>query len=92
MKTAALCCWLRDAWEMDDQAEAAIARIKGAHFGTTRWGGYDEREVDDFLDEIVARLSRGEPVEPGSAAFTRAHLRPGYRCADVDALLGELGV
>jgi len=41
---------------------------------------------------MVARLSRGEPVGPGSAAFSRAHLRPGYRCADVDALLGELGV
>ena len=77
---------------MDHQAEAAIARIKGAQFGTTRWGGYDEREVDDFLDEMVARLSRGEPVESGSAAFSRARLRPGYRCADVDALLGELGV
>ena len=79
---------------MDDRAtgEAAIARIKGAKFRTTRWGGYDEREVDDFLDEIVARLSRGEQAGPGSPAFSGARLRPGYRRADVDALLGELGV
>ena len=78
---------------MDDQAEAAIARIKGAKFRTTRWGGYDEQEVDDFLDEIVARLSRSKrQPRPVSPAFSGARLRPGYRRADVDALLGELGV
>ena len=82
---------------MDDQATAAaaIARIRNAKFRTTRLGGYDEREVDDFLDEMVAKLSRGESLIPGSPAFSRVRPRPprpGYRSADVDALLQQLGV
>ena len=80
---------------MDDQspAQAAIGRIKDAKFRTTRWGGYDEREVDDFLDELISGLERGESPGRGTApAFNGARLRPGYRKADVDALLGELGV
>ncbi len=80
---------------MDDQAtlRAAIARIRDARFRTTRWDGYDEREVDTFLDEMIARLDRGEPAGPGAPpVFTSTRLRPGYRKADVDALLRELGV
>ncbi|HEY1670816.1 MAG TPA: DivIVA domain-containing protein [Trebonia sp.] len=78
---------------MDDltAAEAAIARIRGAKFRTTRWDGYDADEVDDFLDEMIAQLSRGDSV-PGSPVFTRTRLRPGYRTADVDALLREFGI
>jgi DivIVA domain-containing protein len=78
---------------MDDRtvAEAAIARIRGAKFRTTRWDGYDADEVDDFLDEMIAQLGRGEPV-PGAPAFTRTRLRPGYRGADVDALLQEFDI
>lgn len=80
---------------MDDQAtaEATIARIRSARFRTTRWDGYDEREVDTFLDEMITMLNRGEPVASGAApVFTSTRLRPGYRKADVDALLKELGV
>jgi DivIVA domain-containing protein len=80
---------------MDDQAtaEATITRIRDARFRTTRWDGYDEREVDTFLEAMIARLNRGEPASPGAApAFTSTRLRPGYRKADVDALLEELGV
>ncbi|MGH3295243.1 MAG: DivIVA domain-containing protein [Trebonia sp.] len=73
-------------------AEAAIARIRDAKFRTTRWDGYDSDEVDDFLDAMVAQLSRGESVAAGAPAFTRIRLRPGYRSAEVDALLQELGV
>jgi hypothetical protein len=50
-------------------------------------------EVDDFLDELVARLGRGEPGSRGAApVFSRTRFRPGYRKADVDALLQSLGV
>jgi DivIVA domain-containing protein len=79
---------------MDDRtaAEAAIARIRGAKFRTTRWDGYDADEVDDFLDEMIAQLGRGESVAPSAPGFTRTRLRPGYRTADVDALLREFGI
>ena len=61
--------------------------------GSTRWDGYDDVEVDDFLDELVARLGRGEPASRGAApVFSRTRFRPGYRKADVDALLQSLGV
>jgi DivIVA domain-containing protein len=74
-------------------AQATIARIKAAKFLITRWDGYDEAEVDGFLDEVVARLDRGEPAGRGEApVFSRTRLRPGYRKADVDALLKSLGV
>jgi len=78
---------------MDDRtvAATAIARIRGAKFRTTRWDGYDADEVDDFLEEMIAQLGRGESVAPGAPAFTRTRLRPGYRGADVDALLLEFG-
>ncbi len=72
---------------------AAVARIRDVKFGTTRWDGYDEEEVDAFLDEMIARLSRGEAADPGVAPeFTSTRLRPGYRKADVNALLREFGV
>ena len=80
---------------MDEQAtaQATIARIREARFRTSRWGGYDEREVDNFLDELIARLDRGESAGQGPApVFASARWRPGYRKADVDALLRELGV
>jgi DivIVA domain-containing protein len=80
---------------MDEQAtaQATIARIRDARFRTRRWGGYDDRKVDTFLDELIARLDRGESAGLGAApVFTGARLRPGYRKADVDAFLKELGV
>lgn len=86
---------MRDAHDMDDQAttEAVIARIRDARFRTTRWDGYDEREVDTFLEEMIARLNRGESAGQGAApVFASTRLRPGYRKADVDALLREFGV
>lgn len=86
---------LRDARTVDDQAttQAMISRIRDARFRTTRWGGYDDREVDTFLAEMIARLDRDESVGRGAApVFTSTRLRPGYRKADVDAFLEELGV
>lgn len=37
-----------------------VDRIRSCRFGTTRWGGYDEEEVDEFLDRIMNGLVRGE--------------------------------
>jgi len=41
--------------------EPLTARIRNARFRTTRWDGYDEREVDNFLDDAVQALRRGQP-------------------------------
>ena len=71
-----------------------IARIKNATFGTTRFStGYDEEEVDNVLDRLVAVLSEGGrpgPAELGSAQFTTTRLRPGYVRRDVACLLQEI--
>ncbi|MCU1536030.1 MAG: hypothetical protein JWP82_381, partial [Humibacillus sp.] len=70
-------------------------RIGSSRFTSTRSGGYDESEVDDFLDGLVAALSMEEPDEDITAqidavTFTPTHLRSGYAPADVDALLDEV--
>jgi DivIVA domain-containing protein len=57
---------------MGDQttAEAAIARIRDAKFRTTRLGGYDDREVDDFLDEMVAQLPASPRRDDSAGSVT----------------------
>ncbi len=80
---------------MNDQVEAetVIARIRDARFRVSRWDAYGEEEVDAFLDELVARIGRGEPVGLGRVpAFGTRWLLPGYRKEDVDAFLRELGI
>jgi DivIVA domain-containing protein len=71
-----------------------IDRIRTSTFGTTRRSGYDEEEVDKFLDRIMDNLIRGERGTlrqlAGEARFTTARLRPGYVTADVDSLLASL--
>lgn len=71
-----------------------IKRIKTATFGTTRLStGYDEEEVDNFLDQLVAVLSEaGLPgqSELRNARFATTWLRPGYVRQDVDRLLQEI--
>jgi DivIVA domain-containing protein len=71
-----------------------IERIKNATFGTTRLSaGYDEEEVDTFLDKVVAVLGQaGRPDrgELSNAQFTTVRLRPGYAKQDVDRLLREI--
>ena len=71
-----------------------VDSIRSSRFGTTRWGGYDEEEVDEFLDRIVDNLTRGERGTlrqlAGEARFTVVKLRPGYRVADVDSLLASV--
>jgi DivIVA domain-containing protein len=69
--------------------EPVIARITDAQFRTTRREGYDEREVDDFLDDVIQALRRGQRAGPPSG-FTTVRLRPGYNKQDVDALVSEI--
>jgi DivIVA domain-containing protein len=71
-----------------------VDRIRTSRFGTTHRGGYDEEEVDRFLDRIMDNLIRGERGTlwqlAGEARFTTVKLRPGYVMADVDSLLASL--
>lgn len=65
-----------------------IARITSAQFRTTRREGYDEREVDGFLDGVIQALRRGQRAGP-PPGFTTVRLRPGYDKQDVGALVSE---
>lgn len=66
-------------------------------FSTTRLRpGYDEQEVDDFLDTIRDTfLGRREtpltPDEVRGIRFARTRLRPGYVEEDVDTFLKQAG-
>ena len=71
-----------------------IERIRDAKFRTTRLSpGYDDQEVDNFLDRLVATL-RGSGLpdysEVRNIAFARTRLRPGYAMKDVDRFLSEI--
>jgi DivIVA domain-containing protein len=73
-----------------DQA-AMIDRITNAKFSTTRLKpGYDEKEVDDFLDQVVAQLRAGALPEVPGARFSPTRMRPGYAQQAVDDLLREI--
>lgn len=72
-----------------------VDSIKIARFGTTHCGGYDEIEVDEFLNRIADKLIRGERGTlqqlAGEPRFTTVKkLRPGYRKVDVDNLLAAV--
>jgi DivIVA domain-containing protein len=75
-------------------AETLIHRISNAQFSTTRLRpGYDEEEVDKFLDKLIADLSdcgRLDPARVRDVKFTQTRLRPGYTEEDVDAFLDEV--
>jgi DivIVA domain-containing protein len=76
-----------------DGHAAMISRIQNARFNTTWRGGYDEEDVDKFLDFLVQIFSDGYSLHPQivrKAAFQVAWLRPGYKQADVDAFLDEV--
>ncbi|HEX4811623.1 MAG TPA: DivIVA domain-containing protein [Nonomuraea sp.] len=79
---------LREEW-----FETQAARVERVAFRAGRMGtGYDEDEVDAFLDRIVATL-RGTTDYPVTAADVRAVkfstvlFRSGYLIADVDSFL-----
>jgi DivIVA domain-containing protein len=69
-------------------------RIRDSRFGTTHRGGYDEEEVDKFLDRITDGLIRGERGTlsrlAGEARFKTVRVRPGYVMADVDSFLASV--
>ena len=71
-----------------------VDRIRTSRFGTTHRGGYDEEEVDEFLDRITDGLVRGERGTlsrlAGEARFKTVRVRPGYVMADVDSLLAAV--
>ena len=69
---------------------ALIARIERASFGHTRFhDGYDERDVDRFLDAVVASLaSSATPFTPTrirDEVFGQTRLKAGYLIEDVDS-------
>ena len=79
---------------MDAGYADLIERVKNAQFRTTRLSpGYDEEEVDNLLDRVVAVLRESElpdPEELRTVQFTTRRLRPGYVMQDVDGLLREI--
>lgn len=70
-----------------------IAHLRQFRFRTTAFRqGYDEGEVDAFLDDVATALLAGEPAAAlvarvQSARFTPTSMRRGYDMADVDAAL-----
>jgi DivIVA domain-containing protein len=79
---------------LDAATTELIDRIRNTTFNTTRLSaGYDEEEVDNFLDKIVAVLrqsGRPDHQDLRNAQFTTVRLRPGYAPQDVDRLLREI--
>ena len=78
----------------DARFQDLIQRIQNAKFRTTRLSpGYDDEEVDNLLDRIVAILRESglpDPEELRNVQFTTRRLRPGYDMKDVDGLLHEI--
>lgn len=75
------------------EADQLIGLVRNVRFGTTRLTmGYDEREVDAFLDKMIVALrkNRARPSEVNKAVFATTRMRPGYRQTDVDAFLDRL--
>jgi len=76
--------------------------VANAKFAPTKWReGYDQREVDDFLDRVRATLAgyeAGRPVDPLTpedvtlARFQPTKFREGYRQDEVDDLLDRVVV
>jgi DivIVA domain-containing protein len=75
-------------------AAALIERIRAATFSTTRLRpGYDEEEVDKFLDKLIADLGesgRLDQAEVDRIQFSTTRLRPGYDEKEVDDFLDEV--
>jgi DivIVA domain-containing protein len=79
-------------WRPDVGAAGLIERIKNVQFSTTRLTpGYDKKEVDTFLDKLVAALSEQGQLDRSELHdirfSTTTRLRPGYAIPDVDTFL-----
>jgi DivIVA domain-containing protein len=70
-----------------------IGLVRNVTFPATRVReGYDEREVDAFLDNVIVLLRKNSAraSEMRGAKFATTRMRTGYRQADVDAFLEHL--
>lgn len=78
----------------DARTAGLIERITNIRFGTVRLApGYDEEEVDVFLDQLVAVLSQDGQLDHSqlhNARFSTTRIRPGYAIPDVDTFLAEV--
>lgn len=84
----------RSAIVLDASTLDLIEKITNARFSTVRLSrGYDEEDVDIFLDKLTAALSEGGQLNQAellNARFTTTRLRPGYVMQDVDSLVHEI--
>lgn len=67
--------------------------LSRATFRETRVrSGYDQAEVDAFLDLVVAAMRGGQSIDSlmTQMSFTRTRFRVGYQREEVDALLDDL--
>lgn len=78
----------------DASTAGLIERIKNVKFSTTRFApGYDEEEVDTFLDKLVTVLGEGGQLDRSELRdikFSQTRLRPGYVMPDVHTFLDEV--
>lgn len=75
------------------EADQLIGLVRNVRFGTTRLRtGYDEQEVDAFLNEMITALrrDRARASQVKNVVFVTTRMRPGYRQPDVDAFLERL--
>jgi DivIVA domain-containing protein len=73
--------------------EELVVQVENARFTQTALRqGYDIREVDDFLDVVVAARGRGESLVGlvSGARFTTTRFRSGYAMREVDDFLAGL--
>lgn len=81
------------ARQTSNSAAELIELIRLARFGTTRDQGYDQQDVDTFLDKVTTALRRGDQLtteQIRGAQFRITRLRPGYVQHDVEDLLQQL--
>lgn len=75
------------------EVDRLVGLIRNVQFGTTRLKtGYDEGEVDAFLDKTITALQQNHAraSEVKSAVFASTRMGPGYRQPEVDAFLERL--
>jgi DivIVA domain-containing protein len=82
--------WRRMA---NPDADRLIGMVRNVQFAATRLSeGYDERQVDGFLDDLIVALRgrRALASDVRAARFGTTRARVGYRQAEVDAFLDHL--
>lgn len=72
-------------------AQMDLVREKRFTLVPRRSTGYDENDVDDYLDEVVVAMRRGTALpDPAYARFGSSGLRRGYDPKEVDDFLDEI--